>query len=72
MRIRFKGGPWDGVSIDAPLLPDQVRLKSLAVELGVEAQPAADSSGDACYWLRTPYDRKSYYEHDARCSEAPA
>lgn len=71
MQVQFKGGPWDGISIETRILPDQVRLQYLTVELGAEARPTGDFAGNACYWLRTPYNREVYYEFDA-CSAEPS
>jgi hypothetical protein len=65
MEVQFRGGPWDGVSIRTRFLPDQVRLQSLTVELAAEA-PTAGTLGNACYWLRTPYNRDVYYEFETR------
>jgi len=64
MEVQFKGGPWDGISIETRNLPDQVRLQYLTVELGAEARPTGEFPGDSCYWLRTPYNRDVYYEFE--------
>lgn len=65
MEVQFRGGPWDGVLIKTRSLPDQVRLQSLAVQLGAEVRPTGDFPDNACYWLRTPYNRDVYYEFEA-------
>lgn len=71
MEVEFKGGPWDGISIETRNLPDQVRLQYLTVELGAEARPTGEFPGDSCYWLRTPYNRDVYYEFEA-CGAQPS
>ncbi len=69
MEVQFKGGPWDGISITTRILPDQVHLQYLTVELGAEARPTGEFPGNSCYWLRTPYNRDVYYEFDACSAE---
>jgi hypothetical protein len=29
MRLRFKGGPWDGVEFDSPICPDAIHFRHL-------------------------------------------
>jgi hypothetical protein len=72
MEVQFKGGPWDGISIKTRILPDQVRLQYLTVELGAETRPAGEFPGDSCYWLRTPYNRDVYYEFETCGAEHPS
>lgn len=71
MEVQFRGGPWDGILIKTRILPDQVRLQYLTVELGAAARPTGEILGNSCYWLRTPYNRDVYYEFEA-CGAEPA
>jgi hypothetical protein len=50
MKLKFIGGPWDGVEFEAAVAPDYLRLQSLVEEQILAEEPAIpemDESDDA-------------------------
>jgi hypothetical protein len=65
MKIRFDGGPWDGVEFDVPFCPDAIAFR----HLDTRYEPVPEEGNLACRVYTARRDHHQYLADPSRINE---